>query len=143
MYPIPTHDIEAYNMLFKDLIGYRTSEDSQMAGLQGQKISFLHFNQDNQILAYERIHDDHPEQKLVVVLNFSNTSYDQYTIGFPAQGRWELIFNSSSSDYGDSYENSKVIGFETENEFYDDLSVSGTFSLPGYAALIFTHGKNK
>ena len=134
-------EFQGVHRLFKDLIGYRTSEDCHVAGLQGQKISFLHFNQDDQVVAYERIHDDHPEQKLVVVVNFSYTSYDRYTIGLPAEGRWELIFNSSSSDYGDSYENSKVNGFETENQSYEDLPVSGRFSLPGYAALIFTHEK--
>ncbi len=136
-------EFQGVHRLFKDLIRHRKSDDPQVAGLQGQKIALLHFNQDNQIVAYERIHDNHPEQKLVVLVNFSNTSYDRYTIGLPAQGRWELIFNSSSTDYDASYEDIKVNGFETENQSYDDLSVSGTFSLPGYAALIFTNGKYK
>ncbi len=131
-------EFQGVHRLFKDLIALRKSDDPQFVGLQGQNIGFSHFNQDNQIIAYERIHDDHPDRKLLIVVNFSNKSHKNYTVGLPGKGKWEPIFNSSSKDYDSSCEKFEVNGFDSKESWYDGSPFSGTFALPSYAAIIFT-----
>lgn len=126
--------------LYKDLISFRTSNEAEFSGLQGDDIQFLHFNQNTKVLCYERIHQDHLHNKLIVVINLSNTNYENYEIGLNDEGYWKLIFNSTSSVYDEDFEGQEPTkGFDTVNENYDFSNYKGSFHLAPYTALIFTH----
>lgn len=125
--------------LFKDLIGFRTSDDDEFAGLRGQDIHFLHINPHNKVLVYERIHQDRLDNKLIVVMNLSHEQFPNYTAGVPAGGTWKLVFNSSSKEYDRTYEDPDVNDFNAEEKPHENCKFSGTFTLPAYTALIFTN----
>ncbi|HET8737328.1 MAG TPA: alpha-amylase family glycosyl hydrolase [Pricia sp.] len=123
--------------LFADLIRFRKSHRPSYGGLRGGGIHFTHFNQGDQILAYTRFHEDRPNFKVLVVLNFSKKKYREYSIGLPCKGRWKLVFNSNSREYDPGFSNVLVCDFEAEERNHDNSPCSGTFSLPEYTALIF------
>lgn len=123
--------------LFSDVIKLRKSHYSDFAGLQGDQIDFLHCNQADQILAYQRVNRDYPHSRLVVVINFSKKDYKSYTLGLPSNGLWKLVFNSSSTNYDPSFCNLPVTDFKTVDRPFEGHGHSGTFGLPCYGALMF------
>ena len=94
-----TSYFEGIAKLYQDLIKLRLSKDKSLQGLQGQGIEIIHFNQENNVLAYLRTHDEYPENPVLVILNFSNSRFDQYDIGIPFGNSWETNFNSSYTGY--------------------------------------------
>src|SRR5690606_19639431 len=125
--------------LFKDLIRFRTSDEDEFAPLGGQDIHFLHVNQHNKVVVYERIRQDRLDNKLIVVINLSHDQFNNYTAGVPAGGEWKLVFNSSSKEYDPTYEDPDVHDFNAEEKPHESCKFSGTFTLPAYTALIFTN----
>ncbi|MFU8811599.1 MAG: 1,4-alpha-glucan branching protein GlgB [Balneolaceae bacterium] len=56
---------------------------------------------DNSIISFVR-RGKNPDDFVVVLLNFTPATHQQYTIGVPKAGRYEILFNSDSSHYGGS-----------------------------------------
>ncbi len=124
--------------LYRDLIKLRIGNPAdELRGLQGQRINILHFNQSNKMLAYTRSHDDYGHCPVLVIINFSNTLFDNYDIGVPIGGLWETAFNSSWDGYDKedfSLVNAKL--HMAKGEPYDNQPHKLTFSIAGYGALI-------
>lgn len=132
-------EFNGIHCLYRDLIRIRTSQNSLYKGLQGATIDIIHFNQKDQILAYQRRNQNYKNNKLIVVVNLSQKDYTDYTIGLDTAGLWKLVFNSSSKNYDTSYCDLKVMDFEAREFAYDGKPYSGTFCLPCYTALIFVN----
>lgn len=131
--------LHGVQQLFGDLIKLRKSDYNDYAGLQGNQLDFLHFNQQDNILAYLRGHPDHSEHRVMVVINLSYMDYEKYVIGLPEKGKWKLVFNSSSKLYDDNGTLLPIKDFMTKEKAYDGLPYQGSFPLPCYSALLFTH----
>lgn len=131
--------LQGIPQLFGDLIKLRKSDYNDYAGLQGNQLDFFHFNQECNILAYQRSHTDHSDHRVMVVINLSYVDYRKYVIGLPEKGKWKLVFNSSSKVYDDSGTLLHTEDFMTQEKPYDGLPYQGSFALPNYSALLFIH----
>ena len=88
-------------------------------------------------MAYSRAWEELEEFPVIVILNFSNTSFDKYEIGIPVTGNFKTLFNSSWEGY--DKEDFNTVEDElniSENSPYDNQSHKLTISLAGYGALI-------
>jgi len=134
-----TSYFEGIAKLYKDLIKMRLSKDKPLLGLQGQGIEIIHFNQENNVLAYLRRHDEYLDHPVLVILNFSNTRFDHYDIGVPFGGSWETNFNSSFPGYDeDAFYTANTELMVSEGDNYDNQPHKLTFSIAEYAALVLT-----
>ena len=133
-------EFKGITKLYRDLIHLRAlKEGDEFKGLQGQHIDFLHFHQDNKVLAYSRSHTDFRDFPVLVILNFSNTQFDNYDIGVPVSGTWNTVFNSSWEGYDDDdFSTVHTELYSSEDEPYDNQNHKLTFSIAGYGALILT-----
>ncbi|WP_339922080.1 alpha-amylase family glycosyl hydrolase [uncultured Cyclobacterium sp.] len=125
--------------LYQDLIQLRLSHEKSLLGLQGQGIQIIHFNQEDNVLAYLRFHDEYLDNPVLVVLNFSNQRFENYDIGAPLAGSWKTIFNSSFSGYDeDAFYTANTELTVSIDDNYDNQPHKLTFTIAEYAALILT-----
>ena len=122
--------------LVADLIKLRTGALEGADGLRGQHIEIVHFNQETKILAYVRSHDK--EQGTLVILNFSNTDFEDYGIGIAAGTDWKLRINSLQKEYDNDFSDMEVTNPEIEHTATDQREWTGKVNIPGYAGLVYT-----
>ncbi|MDT8385377.1 MAG: 1,4-alpha-glucan branching protein GlgB [Gammaproteobacteria bacterium] len=87
---------------------------------------------DQSVLSYLR-KDDH--ETLIIVLNFTPVIRNNYRIGVPATGRYEVIFNSDSSYYSGSNAGSEI-SLHSEELAWMNRPASLVLTLPPLAGLI-------
>ncbi|PPK86211.1 maltooligosyl trehalose hydrolase [Neolewinella xylanilytica] len=87
--------------MYRDLIHIRRNLEGNTRGLQGQHTHILAADDQDKVLAYLRWYDDPSRDGVLVVLNFSNTTFDGYAVGVEAPARFKLLFNSDWSGYSD------------------------------------------
>ncbi len=124
--------------LYRDLMRLRRNLDGVSKGLTGQHVFASHVNQNAKILAYHRWSDGGPGDSVMVVLNMTNQTVTDYTIGFPAAGHWALRFDSHAAVYSADYEGQVSGDTTAEPGEYDGLPAHGKVALGPYAALIFS-----
>lgn len=138
-------EFKGITKLYRDLIKLRASTTADhVKGLQGQHIHFLHFNQQNKVVTFSRIWAGLEETPVIVILNFSNITFDRYEIGIPVIGNWKILFNSSwegydKEDFNTVHTEVKV----SENVPYDNQEHTLLFSIGGYSALILSKQKDE
>lgn len=91
---------------------------------------------DQSILSYLRKSDN---ESIVVILNFTPVIRENYRIGVPEAGNYEIIFNSDSSYYAGSNAGSHSI-IESQNIAWMNRNHSMSLTLPPLAAMVL---KNK
>jgi 1,4-alpha-glucan branching enzyme len=124
--------------LYRDLMRLRRNVDGVSKGLTGQHIFAYHVNQKDKLIAFHRWHDGGPGDSVVVVLNMSNRTVTDYTIGFPAAGRWSLRFDSHAAVYSADYEGQVSGDVVAEAGEYDGQPAHGKVALGPYTGLIFS-----
>ena len=87
---------------------------------------------DQSVLSYLRKNED---ESIVVVLNFTPIIRDNYRIGVPVEGDYEVIFNSDSDFYSGSNAGSNSV-IRAENIAWMNRGASLTLSLPPLAGLV-------
>jgi len=91
--------------LYHDLIGTRRDLKGYTGGLDGDQCAMLQVDNTSKLVAFERWKSSAPNQGAVVIANFGNTNYPNYTLNFPSAGTWYVHFNSDSTNYGSDYGN--------------------------------------
>jgi 1,4-alpha-glucan branching enzyme len=91
--------------LYRDLISARRDLKGYTPGLEGDQCSMLQVDNVNKLVAYHRWKSVAPNQDVVVIANFANMTYNNYTLDFPSVGTWYVHFNSDSTNYGSDYGN--------------------------------------
>lgn len=127
--------------LYKDLITLRKNGTAATRGLTGQSINVFHVNDANKLIAYHRWMNGGVGDDVVVVANFSVTTWapsSNYRIGFPRGGTWYVLFNSDSTNYGSDYGNNGSATVNAEAVPYDGLAYSGTLSIGPYSVLVLS-----
>ena len=124
--------------LYRDLMRLRRNLEGTTKGLTGQHVLAHHVNQNDKVIAYHRWHDGGPGDSTVVVLNMSNRTFTDYTIGFPAAGPWALRFDSHAAVYSPDYEGQVSGDVVAEPGEYDGQPAHGKVALGPYAGLIFS-----
>ncbi len=124
--------------LYRDLVALRLNTAGETAGLTGQGCLIFHNNDDANLIAFQRWRDHGPSDDVVVVANLSASAQRDYRIGFPAEGSWQLVFNSDAEIYCDDFGRGGSGDVEAGPDDYDGLQASATIDIGPYAVLIYT-----
>ncbi|MDP8266885.1 MAG: 1,4-alpha-glucan branching protein GlgB [Candidatus Aceula meridiana] len=81
-------------------------------------------------------HNEKPEEKIVVVCNFTPQTRNGYRVGVPDEGHWKELVNSDSKSYGGSGQGN-MGGKETEHIGAHGFAQSLSLTLPPLGVLFF------
>lgn len=124
--------------LYRDLIRLRLDRDGVSRGLCGQFTHVHHVDDEGQVIAFHRWDRGGATDDVVVVANFSGQTRDDYTVGFPALGPWQLRFNSDWQGYSADFQGYASSGTSAELGHYDGMPCHATVSLAPYSVLVFS-----
>ncbi len=123
--------------LYRDLISLRLNRAGQSRGLCGQHVHVFHVNDQSNVIAFRRWDQGGAGDDIVVVANFRRDPWENYTVGFPAAGRWKLLLNSDWKGYSDVFGGYPSGDVTAEPSGYDGLPARGTLNIGPYSVLIF------
>lgn len=83
----------------KHLIDLRLNHHNNTQGLLGQYTKLIHRDDANNVIAYHRKDKGGSGDDTVVIVNFSDTSFQDYELYLPHEGHWRVRFNSSWKGY--------------------------------------------
>ena len=69
--------------LFRDLARLRRNWYNTTRGLRGQHLNVHHLNEPDKMIAFHRWDQGGPRDDVLVIANFADRGYDNYTLGFP------------------------------------------------------------
>lgn len=125
-------------LLYRDMIHARRNLHGVTRGLQGQDVHVYHRNDACKLIAYQRWQDHGPGDDVIVVVNFSNQALENYQVGFPCGGTWQLRLNSAASVYNATFVSSTIAQLTPEEAPRDGLMHTGTLSISPYSMLIYS-----
>ena len=129
--------------LYGDLARLRLNRQADMGigntcGLTGQHVDVHHVNDGQNMIAFHRWADGGPGDDVVIIMNFANEAQENYCIGFPTAGRWQLRFNSDAAIYSPDFGNGHAEGVDAQAGDYDGMPANADISIAPYTALIFS-----
>lgn len=127
--------------LYADLISLRLNSDGVSRGLTGQHINVHHVNDGDKIVAFHRWSDGGPGDDVVVIANLANRTWDAYDLGFPANGTWQLRFNSDWSGYSDVFADHPAEHVDVVAKERDGYPATATVSIGPYSLLIYSQDR--
>lgn len=77
----------------------RLNRYGNTAGLLGQSTAIVHRDDINHVIAFHRWDQGGPGDDVVVIVNFSDHAFHDYTLWLPRGGTWTCRFNSSWRGY--------------------------------------------
>jgi 1,4-alpha-glucan branching enzyme len=128
--------------LHRDLIHLRLNYQQNTEGLSGQNTEMIRVDEERKIIAFHRWQEGGKGDSTVVLLNFSNSAYDDYVIGMPQEGIWKLRFNSDWEGYDQEFDNFTSTDTQSIKGEYDKLPFNATISIAPYSALIFSQDRD-
>jgi len=137
-----TEDEHGILGMYLDLIALRRNLSGVTRGLCGQNIHIYHFDEGAKIIAYHRWDKQGPTDSVVVVVNMTNQSRDDYIIGFPRAGLWKTRFNSDSYKYDKDFANHSTPDVEAYEEKNNGLPCSGKTNIGPYTVVIFSQDRS-
>lgn len=126
--------------MYKDMIALRTDSFSCTRGLTGPSTNVHHVNNGAKVIGYHRWQSGGAGDDVVVIANFSNTSFADYRLGFPRSGQWKLRLNSDSTEYSADFGNMAAGDVWTDAWSYDGMAQSASVKLAPYSFLIYSQG---
>jgi len=124
--------------LYKDLIKLRRNATGVTRGLTGPNVNVHHVNHGAKVVAYHRWMNGGAGDDVIVLANFSNTSFPAYRVGVPSAGLWRNRFNSDAVTYGADYWGLPAPDKQSEPVAYDGMSQSVVLSVAPYSVVIFS-----
>ncbi|WP_025761305.1 alpha-amylase family glycosyl hydrolase [Dyadobacter tibetensis] len=129
---------EGFVQLHKELIHLRRNWYGVTAGLQGQNTQVIRVDEDHKVLVYHRFQEGGPKDSVVMAFNFSASGYEDYKVGFPATGAWQLRFNSDAAKFDQDFSDMAQHDLEGYEGEYDNQPAFVSMNLPPYSVLIFS-----
>ena len=127
--------------MYRRLIELRLNRTEATAGLKGANTNVFHVNNGDKMIAFHRWEQGGVGDDVVVVANFANITWENYRIGLPREGNWNLVFNSDSAEYDPDFDNAPGWNVTAEPIPYDGLSHSAIVPIGPYSVLIYTQGE--
>ena len=124
--------------LYRDLIHLRRDAWGTTAGLQGQHTTVHHVNNWDKLIAFHRWDQGGSGDDVVVVCNFKDQAWTDYTIGFPREGLWRVRFDSDWTGYDPGYGGWPTHDVQASASPHDSMPASGSLSIGPYTSLIFS-----
>lgn len=127
--------------LYRDLVRLRLNVKGHSRGLSGQFLNIFHVNEAENVIAFQRWDQHGAGDDVVVVLNFSHVSKENYTIGMPAAGAWKLRLNSDAKIYSHDFNGFLSDDLEAQPGQRDGLDTNVTLGIGPYSMLIYSQDK--
>lgn len=124
------------SQFYHDMVLLRKSTQ----GLCGSGLNVFHVDPTSKVLAWHRWDQGSGADDVVVVANFSDTSFPSYTIGFPYAGNWNVCLNSDANVYSDSNDFGAVNCYNTTaaGPGMDGLQFQGNVGIGPYTLIVLT-----
>ena len=97
-----------------------------------------HVNNWDKLIAYHRWDQGGKGDDVVVVVNFADRTYDNYTIGMPRGGEWFTRFNSDWNGYSAFFDSHPSNNIDAYPGPRDGLGFHANVSIGKYTALILS-----
>jgi len=124
--------------LYRDLIRMRRNLGGNTKGLTGYFTNVHHVNNGSKVLGYHRWANGGAGDDVIVLANFSNTSFPNYRIGVPRSGTWKVRFNSDWSGYSADYGNFGAYDVASDPWGYDGMAQSCNFRVGPYSVVVYS-----
>lgn len=124
--------------MYTDLIHLRNGRNGDTIGLTGSLTDTFHFNQDSLVLAFQRVHFEHQNSPVLVILNFSNQLHQGYRIGLPHEGIWKVRFNSGWKGYDEDFSEVDLVEVQSEPFEMEGFPFSILVDLPQYGGVLLS-----
>lgn len=129
------------HQMYTDMIRLRRNLDGKSKGLQGQNTQLLKVHDEDKILAFLRWYEDPAADGVLVILNFSNRSYDGYAIGLHEEGDYQLLYNGDWAGYTKHNTDEPVSGrLATEAYEQDHCSHRVLVNIGPYGGYVYGRG---
>jgi len=126
--------------LYKRLIELRLNRTGVTRGLAGGNTNVFHVNDGDKMIGFHRWDKGGVGDDVVVLANFANITWDNYRVGLPREGAWNLLFNSDASDYDPAFEGNPGYDIVAEAIPYDGMDFSAIVPIGPYSVLIYSQG---
>ena len=124
--------------LYCDLIALRLNKKNNTRGLSGQKVNVFHVNNNDKVIAFHRWRKGGPGDSVIIVANFADKNWDNYTIGFPREGQWKVRFNSDWNGYDSEFGNFLSKDTMAERVNRDELPCNANVGIGAYSIIILS-----
>lgn len=126
-----TEQFSGILLAHKHLIALRKNNYDNTRGLTGNNIAILQNDNDNKVLAYHRWLEGGAHDDVVVVFNFSNQRFTEYSLPFPHDGQWQVRFTTAWSGYNPDFKDTPMHDVRVTEQ-------KVTLHLEPYSALILS-----
>ena len=116
----------------RHLLDLRHNRYEHTAGLKGQSSALFHANDDGLVIGYHRWDAGGIGDDVIVIANFSSTTYEHYSMPLPIGGRWVIRFNSSWRGYSKDFRGGH------QSVVHTDKDSVAHFSLPAYTLYVLS-----
>ncbi|MCU0772625.1 MAG: alpha-amylase family glycosyl hydrolase [Verrucomicrobia bacterium] len=115
---------------YRDLVHLRRNLDGVSLGLTGPSMTQQHLNNTDKVLAYHRWGAGANDQ-VMVIMNWSGSTWNNYSLSFPENGTWYVNLNSDWTRYGSDFGNVGGSVIQVSGN-------SGTVGLGPYSVLVLS-----
>jgi 1,4-alpha-glucan branching enzyme len=126
--------------LYKDLIALRLNRHGTTKGLTGEGVDVYHTDNTQKVIAFHRWYSGGVNDSVVVIINFSARTLENYTAGLPAAGEWKIRFNSDSILYDEEFGNTGTATLNVEAGNNNPIPANTAFNIGPYSAIILSQG---
>jgi 1,4-alpha-glucan branching enzyme len=124
--------------LYRDLIRMRRNLGGVTKGLTGYFTNVHHVNNGAKVIGYHRWANGGAGDDVIVIANFSSTSFPSYRIGLPRAGTWKVRFNSDWNGYSADYGNFGAFDVSADAWGYDGMGFSGNLRVGPYSVVVYS-----
>lgn len=124
--------------MYRDLIRLRRNWFDTTRGLRGPNVNVFHINDTNKVIGFHRWQNGGTRDDVVVVANFSSTTYASYNLGFPRAGTWRVRFNSDWNGYSGDFANSSSNDTTAVSGAKDGLNYNANVGIGPYTVIILS-----
>lgn len=124
--------------LYRDLIRLRRNWFDNTRGLRGEHVNVFHVNDGDKVIGYHRWQNGGAGDDVVVVANFSGTTFYNYNLGMPHWGMWRVRFNSDWSGYSPDFANTPTFDTDANGAPKDGMGQSANVTIGAYSVVILS-----
>lgn len=131
-------EFKGITQLYRDLKQLRQNAYGHTAGLKGPHVVVHRVDIDKKMLAYHRFDQGGPKDDVIVVVNLSGETLENFGIGFPRGGLWRARFHSDWNGYDPEFSNVHSHDTEASEGEMDGMPFCGHVTVGPYSAIILS-----
>ncbi|AKT41839.1 alpha-amylase family glycosyl hydrolase [Chondromyces crocatus] len=124
--------------MYRDMIRLRRNWFNNTRGLQGGGVNVHHVNNSGKVIGFHRWKNGGAGDDVVVVANFSGTTYHNYNLGMPRWGMWRVRFNSDWNGYSPDFANTTTVDTDANGAPRDGMGQSANVTIGAYSVVILS-----